>query len=325
MKQFSIVIPVFNEEKYIGNTLKSVQSIHYPKDHFEVVVASDGSTDRSVEIVKQFPDVRLVALAENMGRYISRQKGAEAARNPHILFIDARAEVDSEILNILNQLDDEVVSGYILSTEKITPFETFYLSIRRIVFRKFFKNYNKPFYLTPENFDTMPKGTTVLCVKKERLFEAYADLSDADMGRIASDDTKMLWTIVKNTPILVHPAVKITYIARTSFLASVRHLFERAPRFVDYYLDPTKRNFWLVIIIPLALMFFALAAFILTPLSLPIKISTMIGLDLLLTLVLARSVREFFVILYMLPLCSAIFYAGVLKGIYLKLKPKRAG
>jgi len=319
MKQISIVIPAYNEEKFIGKTIESIQSIHYPRDHFEIIVVSDGSTDQTNEIIKKIQGVRLIELPENVGRVKCRQKGAETALYPNILFIDSHAVVDPEILTILNRLDAEVVSGYILGTEKITPFETFYLSIRKIIFFKFYRNYNIPFYLTPDNFDSMPKGTTALYVTKERLFDAYAELSQANIDKYTSDDIKLLRAIVKQVPILVHPAVKITYYARTSFRASIKHLFERGPKFVDYYLDPSKRYFWLVIIFPLFVIFSTIAAMLLLPLLLPIKILTLVCMDVILTLLLARSLREFFTIFYMLPLCAAVFYAGVIMGIFVKL------
>ena len=65
----SIVIPVFNEERYIGKCLNSLENQNF-KD-FEVIVVDDGSTDRSAEIVKRY-SVRLLR---------QRHKGPGAARN----------------------------------------------------------------------------------------------------------------------------------------------------------------------------------------------------------------------------------------------------
>jgi len=53
MPKFSIIIPVYNVEKYIRRTLESVFS-QTEKD-FEVIVVDDASTDKSMDIVKSFP------------------------------------------------------------------------------------------------------------------------------------------------------------------------------------------------------------------------------------------------------------------------------
>jgi len=318
MKKISIIVTVFNEERYIGGLLDSIYKIKYPGEHFEVIVVNDGSTDQTEMIVQRYPEVRLMTLPENMGRFIGRKKGAEAAGYPNLLFIDARSVVDADILSALDQIDARAVNGHSLGIDKPTAFETFYLAIRRLVFHRFYKNDHQPFYLTPENFDSMPKGTGVLFVEKELLFAVYQDLGETCIGKDSSDDTRMLRAIVDRTPILCHPAVKITNFARTSFRASVKHLYERGPKFVDYYFDPSKVKFWLVIVFPLL----ALLAVFLGPIFLPqsalMKAGILIAVDLIITCILARSARDFAIILFMLPVCTLIFYTGILRGIYLK-------
>ena len=66
----SLLIPAFNEEAYIEEKLKNSLALDYPKDKLEIVVASDGSTDRTDEIVEGFSDqgVRLISLEENIGK-----------------------------------------------------------------------------------------------------------------------------------------------------------------------------------------------------------------------------------------------------------------
>lgn len=318
MKQISIVIPVYNEEKFIGGLLESIARVNYPKENYEVVVINDGSTDRTADAVRKHPDVRLIELPENMGRYQARKSGAEAARYPYVLFVDSRAAVDADILNVLDQTDARAVNGYALGVETPGPFETFYHAVRRAVFRQFFKQYNDPVYLTPANFDSMPKGTTVFFTEKAVLMRAYQDLSLENMGKDSSDDTKLLRTLVNYTPVLIHPGVKITSYSRPSFTASIRHLFARGIKFVDYYLNPALAKFWLVIVLPLLAFFLILAGLIFAPYALLMKIAILMGVDLLITLFLARSWREFRIILLMLPLCAVLFYSGIIKGIIQK-------
>ena len=320
MKSISIVIPVYNEEVFIGGLLESIRRTGYPAENYEVIVVSDGSTDRTAGIVSSFPEVRLIELPRNEGRYQARQAGAQAARHPYILFIDARSVVDPGILAALDPLPEKVVNGHSLGTENPNDFEIFYGAIRRLVFRRFYRQASQPIPLTLENFDSMPKGTGVLCVEKELLFSVYRDLSGRLMGKEASDDTALLRALIARSPGVIHPGVKITNYARPDFKKSLLHLFQRGPKFVDYYLDPRQRNFWLVIVLPLLGWAAILAGLIAIPASPGIKAVFLLSADLLLTAFLARSLREFTVILVMLPLCAAVFYAGILYGIWLKLK-----
>jgi glycosyltransferase involved in cell wall biosynthesis len=318
MKDFSIVIPIYNEDKYIEGLLESIFQVNYPRAKYEVIVVNDASTDETPNIVKKFPEVYLVDLKTNVGRYAARKVGAEVSEYPHILFVDSRAVVDPNILSVLNRLDEKIVVGTVLSPENPGVFDTFYVAIRRIVFQKHFTLAKNPIRLTRENFDSLAKGTTVLYVEKETLFKAYERLSTVNIGKNSSDDIRLIHAIVQSTEALIHPDVKIIGLSRTSFWTSFMHLMWRGRTFTDYYFHPSKRNFWLVIVLPLLVLLAISLGIALIPIPLVIKIAALFGLDLIITLVLARTFRELVIILFMLPVCVFSFYAGIIQGIYLK-------
>lgn len=318
MKKISIIIPAYNEEASIWQLLSSIDAIDYPRNLYEVIVVNDGSHDATASIVRTHPGVRLVDLPRNVGRYACRQRGAEAASFPHLLFVDAHSQVDPNVLRVLDQSDAKAINGRVEDAEPLGAFQTFYRAIRRLLFPKFYRQ-PIPFYLTPENFDSEPKGTTVFYIEKDVLFSVYQDLADVEMGRDSSDDTKLLRAIVARTPILHHPEVKTKYFSRSSIRASIKHLYERGPKFVDYYLNPSLRNFWLVIALPLLGLFTGVAGIILLPVSLFAKIAGAAGVNIAAALILARSAREFLVILWVMPVSIAVFYGGILRGLYLKL------
>lgn len=87
--QISVIIPAYNEEKYISVCLKSVANQDFPKDKYEIVVVDNNSTDRTRELVrKKFPQVRLVE-EKKQGVVFARIKGIETAKGKIIAFIDA--------------------------------------------------------------------------------------------------------------------------------------------------------------------------------------------------------------------------------------------
>jgi len=323
MKKVSIVIPVYNEEFFVAGLLESISKVNYPPEDFEVIVVSDGSTDGTASEIKKHSFVRLVELKENLGRYPARKIGAEAARYPNILFVDSRVVVDQDILSVINSLDKKVIVGRVLSVDRPGAFETFYNSIRRIVFPRFYARDPDILELNKDNFDSLPKGTTVLFVQKDILFRAYEDLSHIHMGKGSSDDTKLIRAIVEHSQAIIHPGVKITGFYRKSFWESIKHLaLYRGSTFVDYYLNPSLRNFWIVIVLPLLVLLGITVGLVFFPASGMIKLMVLIALDLIATLLLARSFREFYIILFMLPLCVSVFYFGIIRGIFLKYKKK---
>jgi len=88
--EVSIVIPAYNEEKYVGVCLQSLAAQTHPA--YEVIVVDDGSTDRTVEIVQQFAagDERFQLLQQNhQGPGEARNLAAREAQGNILLFCDA--------------------------------------------------------------------------------------------------------------------------------------------------------------------------------------------------------------------------------------------
>lgn len=101
----SIVIPLYNKEAYIKNTLSKVFRQTY--QDFEVVIVDDGSTDSSASVVKEFDDPRIRLFSqENQGASAARNNGCRQARYEHIAFLDADDEWDEDYLLKMQQLID---------------------------------------------------------------------------------------------------------------------------------------------------------------------------------------------------------------------------
>ena len=84
----SIVIPVYNAEKCIGDTIASIRSQSYT--NWEIILVDDGSTDRSLDIIKALECENIKVLSTGGGSAaIARNKGIEAAEGRYIAFLDA--------------------------------------------------------------------------------------------------------------------------------------------------------------------------------------------------------------------------------------------
>lgn len=98
MASISIIIPAYNEEKDIGDCIKSLQNQSF-KD-FEIIVVDDGSTDKTREVVKSFKEAKLIQ-GEHKGPGFSRNLGAKQAKGKILIFVDADMTFDKDYLKNL--------------------------------------------------------------------------------------------------------------------------------------------------------------------------------------------------------------------------------
>jgi glycosyltransferase involved in cell wall biosynthesis len=83
----SVIVPVYNAERYLGEALESVLAQTY--SDYEVIVVNDGSTDGSEQVALGFGDRIRYIRQENAGPGAARNRGIELARGELIAFLDA--------------------------------------------------------------------------------------------------------------------------------------------------------------------------------------------------------------------------------------------
>ncbi len=98
----SVIIPVHNQEKYIGRCIRSALSQKYPESNFEIIIVDDASTDRTRYALELFEsDIRVLRNEVQKGLPGSLNVGIKAAKGRFVVRIDADDYVHSEYLNIL--------------------------------------------------------------------------------------------------------------------------------------------------------------------------------------------------------------------------------
>lgn len=121
----SVIIPLYNKEKYISRCLNSVFSQTYK--NFEVIVVDDGSTDGGPDIVRRYNDPRLRLIKqENAGPGAARNRGIRESKAALLAFIDADDEWLPEFLEVCHDLLERhpdcmaVVTTFFYGSERVS-------------------------------------------------------------------------------------------------------------------------------------------------------------------------------------------------------------
>jgi hyaluronan synthase len=123
----SIIIPCFNEEKWIQRTILSCINQDYPQDKLEVIVVDDCSSDNSFEVIKEFVEelkkterhhydidnmITYVRHDENAGKKESLATGVLKAKNELVVFVDSDSFLDPfAVRNIVQPFRDSEMGG----------------------------------------------------------------------------------------------------------------------------------------------------------------------------------------------------------------------
>lgn len=111
----SIIVPVYNAEKFLRETIDSVLNQTY--EDFELLLVDDCSKDGSVRLIEEYRDlrVRLIKQEENHGAYAARNRGLEEAKGRFIAFLDSDDLWESDKLSKEMAFLQEKNAGFVFT------------------------------------------------------------------------------------------------------------------------------------------------------------------------------------------------------------------
>jgi len=162
--KFSVVIPLYNKEKEIKQTIESILNQTYKAD--EIVVVNDGSTDRSAEVVeKYFKDKVKFINQKNLGVSVARNRGIEEAKNEYICFIDGDDLWEINFLSEIRILIKDFPEAIVYSTSHKMIDEQGNIISSRVSLDKNFRGYLDNFIGIFKNSYGVINSSSV-CIKK---------------------------------------------------------------------------------------------------------------------------------------------------------------
>lgn len=120
-KEISVVIPNFNGEAFLENCLNSLEEQSF-KD-FEIIIVDDCSTDDSLTILKNYPEIRLILNEKNSGFAVSVNNGIRAARGRYVLLLNNDVVVEDDFVEKLHQAIDKDERIFSVSSRMIRYYE----------------------------------------------------------------------------------------------------------------------------------------------------------------------------------------------------------
>ena len=94
----TLMICAYNEEYIIGEKMENIRQIDYPADRFCIMWVTDGSNDRSNELLKEYPEVTLVYSPERRGKAAAMQHGLRENKAEYVVFTDANTMLNTNAI-----------------------------------------------------------------------------------------------------------------------------------------------------------------------------------------------------------------------------------
>ena len=169
----SIIVPTFNEGKYLSQCLRSLRDQEF-SGSYEIIVSDSYSNDETLSVAEKYADK--VVLSKKYTIAFGRQVGARVARGKILVFTDADVIAPSNWLSqIVSNFDDEKVSGV---HGLIVPYES--KKYERVFCEKFFPPYSK---LMVKLKHPSPPGSNMACRKS-----AFDKVGGFDVDTVTGED-----------------------------------------------------------------------------------------------------------------------------------------
>jgi len=98
----AVVVAAYNEERVIGRRIENLLALEYPRDRLRVVVASDGSTDGTLEVARRYAAHGVLALGlPRRGKALAQNDAVAQCREDVVVFTDADSEFDRNFLRAI--------------------------------------------------------------------------------------------------------------------------------------------------------------------------------------------------------------------------------
>ncbi len=108
----ALVVAAYNEQDFILRKIENTLELDYPKHRLELIFITDGSTDRTPEIISRYPSIRLLHEPQRRGKVAAMNRAIQQVESPLVIFCDANTLLNKEcVREIVKHYADPKVGG----------------------------------------------------------------------------------------------------------------------------------------------------------------------------------------------------------------------
>ena len=112
LPEVTLVMAAFNEEDFIEKKIQNCFELDYPRSLLTIIFITDGSTDRTPDIIRNHPELILLHQAERRGKVAAMNRAMGFVKTPIVIFSDANTLLNKEaIREIVKHYEDPAVGG----------------------------------------------------------------------------------------------------------------------------------------------------------------------------------------------------------------------
>lgn len=314
----SVVMPVYNEEKYIANCIESLLKQDFPREEMEWIFVDGMSDDKTAQIISEYTTKypELIRIASNPRKIVpyAMNIGISEAKGKYIIRLDAHAEYSpdyiSKCIHYLDTVDAENVGGVAMTKSE----NGIGSSIAKLLSSKFgvgnsrFRTGGKSGYV-----DTVPFGAF-----RREVFTKYGGY---DERLVRNQDNEMNYRIRKNGgKIYLADDIVLSYFCRDTVSGLIKQAFTTGMwNVITTKLCPGSMSIrhYIPLLFVLSLIILPILSIVLWPFGLLFlsELALYLLLDIVFSLKAADHFNEFFVLLFLFPAYHVCYGAGSILGI----------
>lgn len=108
--EVTLLIPSYNEEKFVLEKVNNCLALDYPSDKLKIIWITDGTTDKTNELLRRYPEITVMHEHERKGKVHAMNRGMKAVNTPIVVFTDANSMLNRDALReIVKPFADESV------------------------------------------------------------------------------------------------------------------------------------------------------------------------------------------------------------------------
>lgn len=110
--EVTLLVAAYNEADFIRAKIENTLELDYPAEKLEIIFVTDGSTDGTPDIAREYPRVRVMHVAERNGKTAAINRAMATVETPFVIFCDANTLLNkTAVRNIVKHYADERVGG----------------------------------------------------------------------------------------------------------------------------------------------------------------------------------------------------------------------